>query len=129
LPLYGNEISKDITPLEAGLDFFVKFQKHSFIGKEALLKQKKEGLKRKLVGFEMKDRGIPRHGYEVKVFGEKVGEVTTGYQSPTLKKNIGLALINFKYCEIGTEIEIVIRGKSLKAIVISKKFYKKTYNK
>jgi len=122
LPLYGNEISKDITPLEAGLDFFVKLQKHSFIGKEALLKQKKEGLKRILVGFEMKDRGIPRHGYEVTVLGEKVGEVTTGYQSPTLKKNIGFALINFKYCEIGTVIEIVIRGKSLKAIVISKKF-------
>lgn len=129
LPLYGNELSQDITPLEAGLGFFVKLQKHSFIGKEALLKQKEEGLKKKSVGFEMKDRGIPRHGYEVRVLGEKIGVVTTGYLAPTLKKNIGLALIDSKYCELGTEIEIVIRDKPLKAEVISKKFYKKNYNK
>ncbi|MGV8980967.1 glycine cleavage system aminomethyltransferase GcvT [Clostridium sp.] len=129
LPLYGNEISQDVTPLEAGLGFFVKLQKHYFIGKDALLKQKEQGLKRKLVGFEMKERGIPRHGYEVRVLGEKIGVVTTGYLSPTLKKNIGLALIDSKYCELGTEIEIVIRDKPLKAEVISKKFYKKNYNK
>ena len=129
LPLYGNEISQDVTPLEAGLGFFVKLQKNNFIGKEALLKQKEEGLKRKLVGFEMMERGIPRHGYEVRVLGEKIGVVTTGYLAPTLKKNIGLALIDSKYCELRTEIEIVIRGKSLKAKVISKKFYKKNYNK
>lgn len=129
LPLYGNEISQDITPLEAGLGFFVKFQKNSFIGKEALLKQKEEGLKRKLVGFEMRDRGIPRHGYEVTKLSEKIGVVTTGYFSPTLKKNIGLALIDSKYSALGTEIEIVIRGKSLKAGVISKKFYKRNNNK
>jgi len=129
LPLYGNELSQDITPLEAGLGFFVKLQKQNFIGKDALLKQKQEGLKRKLVGFEMIERGIPRHGYEVKVLGEKIGVVTTGYLSPTLKKNIGLALINYKYCELGTEIEIIIRDKSLKAKVVSKKFYNKNYKK
>jgi aminomethyltransferase len=129
LPLYGNELSKDITPLEAGFGFFVKLQKSSFIGKEALLKQKEQGLKRKLVGFEMKERGIPRHGYEVTLLGEKIGVVTTGYLSPTLKKNIGLALIDAKYSELGTEIDIVIRNKPLKAEVISKKFYKKNYNK
>ncbi|MGH4138866.1 glycine cleavage system aminomethyltransferase GcvT [Clostridium sp.] len=129
LPLYGNELSQDITPLEAGLGFFVKLQKPNFIGKEALLKQKQQGLKRKSVGFEMVERGIPRHGYEVKAHGEKIGVVTTGYLSPTLKKNIGLALIDSKYCELGTEIEIVIRNKPLKAEVISKKFYKKNYNK
>lgn len=129
LPLYGNEITQDITPLEAGLGFFVKLQKNSFIGKEALLKQKADGLKRKLVGFEMKERGIPRHGYEVMALGEKIGSVTTGYLSPTLKKNIGLALIDSKYSELGTEIEIIIRNKPLKAEVISKKFYKKNYNK
>ncbi|NKE30348.1 glycine cleavage system aminomethyltransferase GcvT, partial [Mycobacterium tuberculosis] len=78
LPLYGNEISKDITPLEAGLGFFVKLNKESFIGKEALVRQKEEGLKRKLVGFEMKERGIPRHGYEVTINGENIGFVTTG---------------------------------------------------
>jgi aminomethyltransferase len=129
LPLYGNELSQDITPLEAGFGYFVKLQKDNFIGKEALLKQKEEGLKRKLVGFEMKDRGIPRHGYEVNMLGEKIGVVTTGYASPTLKKNIGLALIDANYSELGTEIEIVVRNKSLKAEVISKKFYKKNYNK
>jgi aminomethyltransferase len=129
LPLYGNELSKDITPLEAGFGFFVKLQKSNFIGKEALLKQKEQGLKRKLVGFEMKERGIPRHGYDVTLLGEKIGVVTTGYLSPTLKKNIGLALIDAKYSELGTEIDIVIRNKPLKAEVISKKFYKKNYNK
>ena len=129
LPLYGNELSKDITPLEAGFGYFVKIAKNNFIGKEALVKQKEEGLKRKLVGFEMKDRGIPRHGYEVNVRGEKIGDVTTGYLSPTLKKNIGFALIDAKYSELGTEIEVVIRNKSLKAEVVSKKFYKKNYNK
>jgi aminomethyltransferase len=129
LPLYGNELSQDITPLEAGFGYFVKLQKPDFIGKEALLKQKEQGLKRKSVGFEMKERGIPRHGYEVRASGEKIGVVTTGYLSPTLKKNIGLALIDARYSELGTEIEIVIRNKTLKAEVISKKFYKKNYNK
>lgn len=129
LPLYGNELSQDITPLEAGFGYFVKLQKNNFIGKGALLKQKEEGLKRKLVGFEMKDRGIPRHGYDVNMLGEKIGVVTTGYLSPTLKKNIGLALIDANYSALGTEIEIVVRNKSLKAEIISKKFYKKNYNK
>jgi aminomethyltransferase len=129
LTLYGNEISKDITPLEAGLSSFVKLQKQNFIGKEALLSQQKKGIIRKLVGFEMKERGIARHGYEVAVLGEKIGFVTTGYFSPTLKKNIGLALIDIKYCKLGAEIEIVIRGKSLKAEVINKNFYKNNYKK
>ena len=129
LPLYGHEISKDITPLEAGLGFFVKLDKNNFIGKEALLKQKEEGLKRKLVGIEMKERGIPRHGYTVTAKGESIGFITTGYMSPTLKRNIGLALINSKYAELGTEINIQIRNKSLKGEVISKSFFKKNYKK
>lgn len=129
LPLYGNEISKDISPLEAGLGIFVKLGKENFIGKEALVKQKEEGLKRKLVGFEMKDKGIPRHGYEVMGEGKNIGVVTTGYLSPTLKKNIGLALIDSKFAEMGTEIEIMVRNKPLKAEVISKKFLNKNYKK
>lgn len=129
LPLYGNEISQGITPLEAGLGFFVKLDKENFIGKEALAKQKSEGLKRKLIGFEMKDRGIPRHGYEVMADGKNIGFVTTGYFSPTLKKNIGLAIIDTGYTELGTEINIVVRNKQLKAEVISKKFYQKKYKK
>jgi aminomethyltransferase len=129
LPLYGNELTQDITPLEAGLGFFVKLGKENFIGKDALVKQKEEGLKRKIVGFEMKDRGIPRHGYEVAVNGEVVGFVTTGYMSPTLKKTIGLAMVDIKYSELGTNLDVIVRNKPLKAEVISKSFYKKNYKK
>ncbi|NMM65283.1 glycine cleavage system aminomethyltransferase GcvT [Clostridium sp. P21] len=129
LPLYGNELAEDISPLEAGIGFFVKLNKDKFIGKEALLKQKSKGLKRKLIGFEMKDRGIPRHGYKVQIEGQEIGYVTTGYKSPSLNKNIGLALIKAEYANLGKEIEIVIRNKSAKAEIIDKKFYKKNYKK
>ncbi len=129
LPLYGNEISSEISPLEAGLGFFVKLNKENFIGKEALAKQKSEGLKRKLVGFEMIDRGIPRHEYQVMADDKVIGFVTTGYASPTLKKNIGLALIDPAYSALDTEINIVIRNKALRAKVINKKFLAKNYKK
>lgn len=125
MPLYGNEISQDITPLEAGLGFFVKFDKGDFIGKDSLLRQKQEGLKRKLVAFEMVEGGIPRHGYDVLKDGEKIGFVTTGYHSPTLKKNIGFALLDSKYTDLNTVLEIQIRKKAVKAKIISKKFLKK----
>lgn len=129
LPLYGQEIDKDITPLEAGLGFFVKLNKDDFIGKEALAKQKADGLKRKVIGFEMVDRGIPRSHYEVFAEGRKIGYVTTGSFSPTLKKNIGLALVEAEYAKEGTEIEISVRNKNLKAKVIKKPFYTKKYKK
>lgn len=129
LPLYGQEIDKDITPLEAGLGFCVKFAKDDFIGKEALATQKSEGLKRKVVGFEMVERGIPRSHYEVYADGKKIGYVTTGTFSPTLKKNIGLALIETEYSKEGTDIEILIRNKNVKAKVIKKPFYTKKYKK
>lgn len=129
LPLYGHELDENITPLEAGLGFCVKLNKENFIGRESLAKQKAEGLKRKLVGFEMIDRGIPRSNYEVYAEGRKIGYVTTGSFSPTLKKNIGLALINSEYTKEGTEIEIKIRNKNLKAGVIKKPFYTKRYKK
>lgn len=129
LPLYGHELNENITPLEAGLGFFVKLNKENFIGKEALAKQKSEGLQRKIVGFEMIDRGIPRNNYEVYKEGEKIGYVTTGSFSPTLKKNIGLALIDSAYSKEGTEIEILIRNKNSKAKVIKKPFYSKKYKK
>lgn len=125
LPLYGHEISETITPLEGGFKYFVKLDKESdFIGKEALNKQWDEGLKRKLAGFEMIGRGIPREGYEIQKDGKKIGHVTTGYMSPTLKKNIGNALIEPEYTELGTEIDIVIRNKPVKAKIISKRFLK-----
>ncbi|KNF07544.1 aminomethyltransferase GcvT [Gottschalkia purinilytica] len=126
LPLYGNELSADITPLEAGYGMFVKLKKESdFIGKAALAKQKEEGLKRKIVGFELIGRGIPRHGYEVEVDGKKIGVVTTGYAAPTVKKNIGNALVDIEYTELGTEFDVVIRNKPVKAKVISKRFLSK----
>lgn len=129
LPLYGQEIDKDITPLEAGLGFCVKFTKNDFIGKDALANQKADGLKRKTAGFEMVERGIPRSHYDVYADGKKIGYVTTGSFSPTLKKNIGLALIDAEYAKEGTEIEISIRNKSIKAKVIKKPFYTKKYKK
>lgn len=129
LPLYGNELSESITPLEAGLGFFVKLNKENFIGKDALVKQKKEGLKRKIVGFEMKEKAIPRHGYDVFAEDNKIGAVTTGYLSPSIKKNIGLALIDSKYSELGTTIFIKVRNKLIEAEVVDKRFYKKNYNK
>lgn len=126
LPLYGHEISDEINPLEGGFKYFVKLDKASdFIGKEALNKHWKEGLKRKLAGFEMIDRGIPREGYEIQKDGKTIGHVTTGYMSPTLKKNIGNALISPEYTELGTEIDIIIRNKPAKAKIVSKKFLKK----
>ncbi|WP_026894512.1 glycine cleavage system aminomethyltransferase GcvT [Clostridiisalibacter paucivorans] len=129
LPLYGNEISKEITPLEAGFGFFVKLGKENFIGKDKLVKEKAEGSNRKLIGFEMLDRGIPRHGYPVIYKDEEIGVVTTGYYSPTLKKNIGLALIKSNTVNMDGEIQIAIRKKTKRAKVISKKFYTKNYKK
>lgn len=125
LPLYGQELSSEITPLEAGLSFFVKLGKESFIGRDALIKQKEEGLKRRLVGIEMIDRGIPRSHYPIHAGGAIIGEVTTGTQSPTLKRNLGLALIDAAYADLGTEVWVEIRGKQLKAEVVKTPFYKR----
>ncbi|CAM3994140.1 glycine cleavage system aminomethyltransferase GcvT [Mesobacillus thioparans] len=126
LALYGQELSPEISPLEAGIGFAVKLNKEAdFIGKEALKQQKENGLPRKLVGIEMIDRGIPRHGYPVYKGEVKIGEVTTGTQSPTLKKNIGLALIDTNETELGNEVEVEIRGKRLKAAVSATPFYKR----
>ncbi len=129
LPLYGQEISGEITPLEAGLNRFVKLGKVSFTGKEALQEQIAKGLKRKLVGFEMVERGIPRSHYEVKINGKTEGFVTTGSYSPTLKRNIGMALINSEYAIEENLIDIEIRNKCVKAKIISLPFYSKKYKK
>lgn len=126
LPLYGQELSPSITPLEAGLGFFVKLDKGDFVGREALARQKEEGPPRRIVGIEMIDRGIPRTGYAVyDAGGQPIGEVTTGTQSPTLKKNIGLVLIDRAYAAIGTEVWVEVRGKRLKAEVVPTPFYKR----
>ncbi|MFL0505568.1 glycine cleavage system aminomethyltransferase GcvT [Ureibacillus sp. 179-F W5.1 NHS] len=127
LPLYGQELSKDISPLEAGIGFAVKLQKESdFIGKEALVAQKENGLSRKIIGIEMMDKGIPRHGYKVFKDGEEIGEVTTGTQSPLTKRNIGLVLIDSKFAQLDTELEIEIRNKRLQAKTVATPFYKRS---
>lgn len=126
LALYGQELSPEISPLEAGIGFAVKLNKEAdFIGKEVLKNQKENGLPRKIVGIEMIDRGIPRHGYPVYKNDELIGEITTGTQSPTLKRNIGLALLKQEFTSLDTEVEVEIRGKRLKAFVVPTPFYKK----
>ncbi|MGI6576529.1 MAG: glycine cleavage system aminomethyltransferase GcvT [Eubacteriales bacterium] len=129
LPLYGNELSERITPLEAGFGMFVKLDKGGFIGRDALKRQKEEGLTRKIVGFEMVENGIPRHGYDVLSDGKVIGFVTTGYNSPTLKKNIGLAMVDIQHSALGSEICIQVRKKVLQAKVIKRRFYTKSYKK
>lgn len=126
LPLYGQELSPTISPLEAGVGMFVKLNAGPFIGHETLLQQKNDGPARKLVGIEVLERGIPRPHYPIYAEGVQIGEVTTGTQSPTLKRNLGLALINSQYAALGTPLEIEIRGKKLKAEVVKTPFHKRT---
>lgn len=125
LPLYGQELSKDISPVEAGLKFAVKVKKEAdFIGKNQLKEQKENGTERKLVALEMLDRGIPRTDYKVFHGEEEIGFVTSGTQSPTLNKNIGLALIKSDFTDVGTEIYVQVRKRKLKAIIIETPFLK-----
>lgn len=131
LALYGQELTSEISPLEAGLGFAVKVDKEEdFIGKDVLKEQKENGPPRKLVGIEMIERGIPRHGYPVfaEVNGEEkqVGEVTTGTQSPTLKKNVGLVLVQAEFSGLGQELYVQIRNKNVKAVVVKAPFYKRS---
>lgn len=125
MSLYGHELGDDITPLEANLGWICKLNKGEFVGREALQKQKEEGLKRKLVGFEMVDKGIGRDGYDVYINDEKVGTVTSGSPAPYLKKNIGLAFVPVEFANVGQEIKIDVRGKHLAAVVVPIPFYKR----
>jgi aminomethyltransferase len=125
MSLYGHELSDEITPLEAGLGWICKLQKGDFTGREILVKQKEDGLKRKLVGFEMVDRGIARDDFEIYIDDQKIGYVTSGSPAPFLKKNIGLAFLPVEFANIGQEITIDVRGKRLTAKVIPTPFYKR----
>jgi aminomethyltransferase len=123
--LYGNDINDTTSPLEAGLGWITKFSA-PFLNSENLKAQKEAGVTRKLVAFEMIDRGIPRHDYEIAdANGNVVGVVTSGTQSPSLEKAIGLGYVPTSMTALGTEIFILIRGKALKAVVVSLPFYKK----
>ena len=127
LPLYGDELSEDITPIMAGLGIFVKLDKPEFIGKEALARQKVEGAPKKLVGIELQDKAIPRHGYAVMKNGQQVGEVTTGYHTISTDKSVCMALVDTAVSALGTEVEIQIRKKTFPGVVCKKKFYEKHY--
>lgn len=130
LPLYGDELSEDITPIMAGLGIFVKLDKDEFIGKEALAKQKAEGAPKKLVGIELNDKAIPRHGYAVlNMEGEPIGEVTTGYHTISTDKSVCMALIDTQYAKLDTDLQIQIRKKVFPGKVVKKQFYHKNYKK
>lgn len=129
LPLYGDELSPEISPLEASLSMFVKLDKEEFIGKEALALQKAEGVKRRIVGIELEGNAIPRHGYPVEVNGEVVGEITTGYRSISTGKSVAMAMINKPFDKLGTEVEVRIRKKTFPGKVVKKRFYDKNYKK
>lgn len=126
MSLYGHELGDDITPLEANLGWITKLDKDgNFIGRDKLADQKAEGIKRKLVGFEMKEPGIARDGYDVYIDEEKVGTVTSGSPAPFLKKNIGLAFVPTEFAKTGQEIRIDVRGKKLLAEIVPTPFYKR----
>lgn len=130
LPLYGNELSDDVSPLEAGLGMFVKLDKPEFIGREATVALKEAGVKRKIIGLELLDRAIPRHGYEVlDENDEVVGHVTTGYHALSVDKSIALAMVDARVAKLGTPLKVRIRRKTFPAVVVKKKFYDKHYKK
>jgi aminomethyltransferase len=125
MSLYGHELSDEISPLEANLGWITKFQKGDFTGREKIADQKESGLQRKLVGFEMVDRGIARDDYPVYIGDNKVGYVTSGSPAPYLKKNIGLAFVPVEFANVGQEIRIDVRGKLLAAKIVTTPFYKR----
>ena len=129
LPLYGDELSADISPVMAGLSMFCKLDKEEFVGKDALVDQKTNGVAQKLVGIELEGKAIPRHGYTVLKDGEPIGEVTTGYHSISTDKSVCMALVKAEYGKLGTPLEVQIRKKTFPGVVVKKRFYDKHYKK
>jgi glycine cleavage system T protein (aminomethyltransferase) len=125
MSLYGHEIDETTTLLEANLGWICKLNKGDFIGRERLLKQKEEGVKRKLVGFEITDRGIARDGQDILIGGRPVGRVTSGSPAPFLKKNIGMAYVPLKFANPSQVIEVDIRGRPVAARIVPLPFYKR----
>jgi aminomethyltransferase len=114
-----------LTPLEAGLSWIVKFDKGDFVGKQVLEKQKSEGLTRKLIGFEMRGRGIGRDGYEIRVAGEPAGWVTSGGPAPALNKNLGMCYLPAGQAQPGLAIEVMVRNQPVEAVTVPIPFYKR----
>jgi aminomethyltransferase len=125
MALYGHEIDASITPLEADLAWIVKFDKGEFVGRQKLAEQREAGIKRQVVGFEMKGRGIGRDGYEVYSDGNPAGWVTSGGPSPTLNKNIGLAMLPVAAAQTGRNIQVMIRNQPVDAVIVPTPFYKR----
>lgn len=128
LPLYGDELSADISPVMAGLSIFCKFDKPEFIGREALLRQKTEGVARRLRGIELDAHAVPRHGYPVLCDGTEVGTVTTGYRLISVDKSCAVALVDSRL-KLGDRVAIQIRRKTFPGTIVKKKFYDKHYKK
>jgi len=125
MALYGHEIDENTTLLEANLGWICKLDKGDFIGREALARQKAEGVKRRLVGFEITDRGIARDDQEIVIDEQAVGKVTSGSPAPFLKKNIGLGYVPVEYAKAGQELKIDVRGRLVGAQVVKTPFYKR----
>ena len=128
LPLYGDELSKDISPVMAGLSMFCKLDKPEFIGKDALVEQKTNGVAQRLRGIELDDKAVPRHGYAVLQNGMQVGEVTTGYRLLSVDKSCAVALVDSSL-KLGDRVEVQIRKKTFPGTIVKKKFYDKHYKK
>ena len=129
LPLYGDELSADISPVMSGLSMFCKLDKEEFIGKEALAAQKANGVEKRVIGIELEGKAIPRNGYAVVKDGETVGEVTTGYHSISTDKSVCMALVKAEFAKLGTPLEVQIRKKTFPGVVVKKRFYDKHYKK
>jgi aminomethyltransferase len=125
--LYGNDIDQDTNPLEAGLGWITKLDKGDFIGRRAIKQVKQQGARRKLVGFELEGRAIPRHGYNIFYAQEEIGLVTSGMFSPILQKPIGLGYVRQENSKVNTELNIDIRGRKVPAKVVKTPFYKRSY--
>ncbi len=126
MALYGNDIDDTTTPFEAGLEWIVKLDKGPFLGREALARQARDGVKRRLVAFEMVGRGIARHGYPIVVGGRQAGKVTSGTMSPTLGKALGMGYVPVEAAAVGSAIEVEIRGQLVPAQVVEKPFYRRS---
>ncbi len=127
--LYGNDIDETTNPYEAGLGWIVKLDKGDFIGKEAIIKAKSEGVKKKLVAFELRERGFPRKGYPIIKDEREIGWVTSGTFSPSLNKGIGLGYVHTEFAELGTELWILIKGRGIPAVVVKPPFWKNASHK
>lgn len=125
LPLYGHELDDTTTPLEAGLEWVTKFSKEAFLGRQALLKQKQDGIRRKLVGLELTGPGIARSHYPILKQGRSIGEVTSGTKSPTLGRSIAMGYVTAEHAEVGNGVEVEIRGRRVEARIVALPFYRR----